>query len=95
MEGIGNFAYICSYILKKMNMTTMSIDVLNNDALRLLHDMEYLRLIRMRVRTDEDPKDRQSLSERFAGALHLSTEQYEEFQTALKESRNEWKRNIY
>jgi hypothetical protein len=76
-------------------MTTVSIDVLNNDALCLLRDMEHLRLIRLRTETDESPKNRQSLSKRFAGVLHLSTEQYEEFQTALKKSRNEWERNIY
>ncbi|MDR2802315.1 MAG: hypothetical protein LBB31_03765 [Prevotellaceae bacterium] len=75
-------------------MTTMSIDILNNDALRLLHDMEYLRLIRMRTETDESKTKQQSLSERFAGALHLSNEQYEEFQTALEKSRSEWERNI-
>lgn len=73
----------------------MSIDILNNDALRLLHDMEYLRLIRMQTETVENPTNRQSLSKQFAGALHLSAEQYEEFQTALKNSRAEWERDIY
>jgi hypothetical protein len=89
------FAYICGKIfLRRIRMTTMSIDILNNDALRLLHDMEYLRLIRMRTETDESKTKQQSLSERFAGALHLSNEQYEEFQTALEKSRSEWERNI-
>jgi hypothetical protein len=73
----------------------MTIDVLNNDALRLLRDMEYLRLIRMRAEKEESKKNTQSLSERFAGALRLSDKQYEEFQTALKKSRDEWERNIY
>jgi hypothetical protein len=73
----------------------MTIDIINNDALRLLHDMEYLRLIRMRAKMDESKKSRQSLSEQFAGALHLSDEQYEDFQSMLKKSRNEWERNIY
>ncbi|MDR2813259.1 MAG: hypothetical protein LBB79_01170 [Prevotellaceae bacterium] len=76
-------------------MTTMSIDILNNDALRLLRDMEYLRLIRVRTEADEGHKPQQRLSEQFAGALHLSDEQHEEFQTALKRSRNEWERDIY
>jgi hypothetical protein len=71
----------------------MTIDILNNDALRLLHDMEYLRLIRLRA--EKSKKSTQSLSERFAGALHLSDKQYEEFQTALKKSREEWERDIY
>ena len=38
---------------------------------------------------------KQKLSERFAGALHLTEEQYNNFQTSLLESRNEWERNIY
>jgi hypothetical protein len=71
-------------------MTTMSIDILHNDALRLLRDMEYLRLIRMRTAPDENAGARQRLSEQFAGALHLSAEQYEEFQTEVKKSRSEW-----
>ena len=36
-----------------------------------------------------------NLSERFAGALHLTDEQYNDFQTQLSESRNEWERNIF
>jgi len=38
---------------------------------------------------------RQKLSERFAGALHLTDEQYNNFQTEILEIRNEWERNIY
>ena len=37
----------------------------------------------------------QNLSERFAGALHLTDEQYNNIQSQLLESRNEWERNIY
>jgi hypothetical protein len=76
-------------------MTTMTIDILNNDAMRLLHDMEYLRLIHMRAEREESKKSTQSLSERFAGTLHLTDKQYEEIQATLKKSRNEWERDIY
>jgi len=38
---------------------------------------------------------RQKLSERFAGALHLTDIQYNNFQTHLLETRNELERNIY
>ena len=42
------------------------------------------------------PKEKQhNLSERFAGALQLTDEQYNDFQTHLSESRNEWERNIF
>ena len=37
----------------------------------------------------------QTLSERFAGSLHLTDEQYNNLQAQLLESRNEWERNIY
>ena len=38
---------------------------------------------------------KQKLSERFAGALHLTEEQYNNFQIQLLENRNEWERSIY
>jgi len=38
---------------------------------------------------------KQKLSERFAGALNLTDEQYNDFQNQLLESRNEWEHNIY
>jgi len=38
---------------------------------------------------------KQRLSERFAGTLHLTDEQYNNFQTQLLENKNEWERNIY
>jgi hypothetical protein len=37
----------------------------------------------------------QTLSERFAGSLHLTDEQYKNLQVQLVESRNEWERNIF
>ena len=36
-----------------------------------------------------------TLSERFAGSLRLSDEEYEKRQTALQQSRDEWNRNIF
>jgi hypothetical protein len=73
---------------------SMTIDIIHDGALRLLRDMEYLQLIRVR-KDDSEKKKTQRLSERFAGALHLTDEQYDEFQTMLKQSRNEWERDIY
>jgi len=40
-------------------------------------------------------KKEQRLSERFAGTLHLTDEQYNNFQAQLLENKNEWERNIY
>jgi len=69
----------------------ITIDVIDNGALRLLQDMEFLKLIRLRTPRVKEQK----LSQKFAGTLHLSDEQYENFQTALEKGRNEWERNIY
>ena len=75
-------------MIKNMEIT---IDIIDNGALRLLHDMELLKLIRL---TPPRVKE-QKLSQKFAGALHLSDEQYEDFQTTLEKGRNEWERSIY
>jgi hypothetical protein len=69
---------------------TVSIDLIDSGALNLLWDMERLNLIRVNPpeKTTAAPKGR--LSERFAGALHLSAETYAAFQNALDEGRSEW-----
>jgi hypothetical protein len=36
-----------------------------------------------------------SLSERFAGSVRLSDEEYEKWQEAVRHSRDEWNRNIF
>ena len=36
-----------------------------------------------------------ALAERFAGSLRLSDEEYEQCQNALRQSRDEWNRNIF
>jgi hypothetical protein len=72
---------------------TLTIDLIDTGALNLLRDMERLNLIRVNPpeKTAATPK----LSERFAGALHLSDEKYAEFQNALRQGRTEWERDIY
>ena len=65
------------------------IDVINKSAMTLLDSMEQMHLIRMRREIAP-----QKLSEKFAGKLKLSDAEYDDFQTYLKNSRNEWERNI-
>jgi hypothetical protein len=74
---------------------TLTIDLIDTGALNLLRDMERLNLIRVNPpeKTTAEPKGK--LSERFAGALHLSDEKYAEFQNALRKGRTEWERDIY
>ena len=67
----------------------ITIDVINKGAMNLLNNMEQMRLIRMRRNVAP-----QKLSEKFAGKLKLSDVEYDDFQTYLKNSRNEWERNI-
>jgi hypothetical protein len=73
----------------------ITVDVIDKGALRLLHDMEFLKLIRVKTPIVREKQEEKKLSERFAGALHLSDEQYEEFQRTLTQGRNEWEQNIY
>jgi hypothetical protein len=74
---------------------TISIDLINSGALTLLGDMERLNLIRINFPAKTGAALKQRLSERFAGALHLSAEKYADFQNALYEGRTEWERDIY
>jgi hypothetical protein len=74
--------------------TTMTVEVIDTGVLRLLRDMERMRLIRLAPVRKEAPQFRQKLSQRFAGALHLNDEQYEAFQTALQKGRDEWEQPI-
>jgi hypothetical protein len=67
----------------------LTIDVINKNAMYLLNSMEQMHLIRLRSNVSK-----QKLSKKFAGALHLSNAEYENFNQYLKESRNEWDRNI-
>jgi hypothetical protein len=73
---------------------TLTIDILETGAIPLLQDLERLKLIRV---TTPEGTDRvgQKLSDRFAGALHLSDRQYAEFQTAIEQGRAEWARGIF
>ncbi|MDR0844466.1 MAG: hypothetical protein LBN71_04535 [Tannerella sp.] len=73
----------------------VTVDIIDNGALRLLHDMELLKLIRVKTPVIKEKKKTLKLSEKFAGALHLSDEQYENFQMTLKKGRDEWERSIY
>ncbi|GHU21000.1 hypothetical protein FACS1894164_00160 [Spirochaetia bacterium] len=65
------------------------VDIVDDNALCLLRDMEVLNLIQLKIPVIE--KQKHKLSDKFAGALHLSDEQYENFQAAIKMDRDNWK----
>jgi len=80
---------------------TLTVEVLNTNALNLLSDMEYLDLIRLNTSSrtaapaTQHPAASEKLSSQFAGALKLIDAQYEMYQNILQENRSEWERNIY
>ncbi len=68
-------------------METVTVELINQKALKLLKDLEELNLIRV-SETTAVPK--QKLSEQFRGKL--SNETAEELHRHVIESRNEWER---
>ena len=73
----------------------VTIEVIRDGAFTLLSDMERLDLIRINAPAENTSLERRKLSEQFAGALRLSNAEYETYQNALREGRNEWVRGIY
>lgn len=69
----------------------MLIQLTNQKAAKLLHELEELHIIKV---LKENIFVGQKLSEKFAGSLNLSNEQYNAFQKQLNQSRNEWERDI-
>jgi hypothetical protein len=74
---------------------TLTVDLIDSAALDLLRDMERRSLIRLNAPENAVPVPKGSLSERFAGALRLSADKHAAFQTALREGRDQWERDIY
>ena len=73
----------------------VTVEVIRDGAFNLLSNMERLDLIRINAPAENTALEKGKLSERFAGALYLSDAEYEAYQNALREGRNEWKRDIY
>ena len=74
---------------------TVSIEIINDGALRLLSELERLNLIRLNILADNAvASETEKLSAHFAGALQLSDAAYDAFQKNLQEGRNEWARDI-
>jgi hypothetical protein len=74
---------------------TLTVDLIDSSALKLLHDLEGLNLIRVNSTEEVAAAPQGCLSKRFAGALCLSAERYASFQSALQEGRSEWERDTY
>ena len=72
-------------------METVLLQINNINAYKLIEDLEALNIVKVLRRNNES---KQKLSEKFAGALELSEEEYKKFQDSLIQSRNEWERDI-
>lgn len=68
-------------------METVLVQINNSKAYKLLEDLEDLHIIKV-LKKSIQPQ--QKLSERFAGKLNLSNEEYTQFQKYIQDSRNEW-----
>lgn len=78
---------------KNTAMRTVTVELRDSNALRLLKDLELANIIR--VLPFEEPTAPPVLknSERFSGAI--SKETAEKLHKHLREVRKEWERNIY
>jgi len=70
-------------------MKTVTVELRNNNALRLLKDLELAKIIRI---VDRDKQEKTKLSSRLRGAI--SKERAKELNKHLEQMRNEWERNI-
>ncbi len=70
-------------------MKTVTVELRNNNALRLLKDLELAKIIRI---VDRDKQEKTKLSSRLRGSI--SKERAKELNQQLKQIRNEWERNI-
>jgi len=73
---------------------TVTIEVIHDGVFNLLSEMEHLGLIRVEDTVKNSAISGEKLSEQYAGALRISDTAYEEYQNSLRESRNEWARDI-
>jgi hypothetical protein len=71
-------------------METVLLQINNNKAYKLIEDLEALNIIKVLKKSTEPAT---KLSERFAGKLNLSEEEYN-FQDAIAQGRNEWEKDI-
>ncbi|HOA38763.1 MAG TPA: hypothetical protein PLQ32_13245 [Flavihumibacter sp.] len=68
-------------------MQTITIDIINNKAVRLLHDLELLQLIRVR-REKQNPVDSIDWAAKYKGAM--TKQPISDIDDQLNELRNEW-----
>ncbi|WP_184546526.1 hypothetical protein [Mucilaginibacter sp. FT3.2] len=72
-------------------METVLLQINNSKAYKLIEDLEALHIVKV-LEKNNQPK--RKLSEKFAGVLNLSKEEYDNLQNSITQGRNEWERGI-
>lgn len=72
-------------------METVLLQINDDKAYKLIDDLEALHIIKVLEKSIEPKK---KLSERFAGSLNLTDEEYTNLQDSITQSRKEWERDI-
>jgi len=72
-------------------MNTILLQINNNKAYKLIEDLEALNIVKV---LKKNIRQEEKLSKKFAGSLHLSDDEYNNFQNSLTQNRNEWERDI-
>ena len=80
----------CLYLYEDQyqNMTTITIDLLNENAITLLRDLELLKLIRLRREKDEPKASGINLVAKYKGMM--SRQPISDIDQQLKDLRSEW-----
>jgi hypothetical protein len=68
-------------------METVLLQILDSKAHKLIEDMESRNMVRV---LEKSSQAKIKLSEKFAGALCLSDNEYKSFQDSIIRGRNEW-----
>ncbi len=69
-------------------MQTVLVEIRNNKVLKLLQALEELDLIRLLKKNATIQKEK--LSDKFGGKLHLTDEEYKDFQQHISHGSNEF-----
>ena len=76
-------------------MDTVLVEITDKRAYQFLQGLEELNVIRLIDKNEKETEAKQeSATAGFRGALHLTEEQYTDFQKHAIEIRNEWHNNI-
>jgi hypothetical protein len=67
-------------------MQTITVDILNDNAFKLLQDLEHMQLIRLR---EDNTAPKIKLSDKYKGIVN--NEQAESLNSHINEVRSEWK----